>query len=447
MQFLRRLGAASLVVFACARAFALTHPGILSSRADIDFIKRQLQAGAQPWKTAYGKLSSSSFASLSYKPNPVASVDCGRYSSPNRGCTEELNDATAAYTHALLWALGGDAAHAKKAIEIMNAWPPVLKQHTLANATLQAGWSISVMMRGAELIRHTGAGWADADVARFSAMLRDVYLRDLRQKQGGVDGLISIFGNWDLTIIEGITAIGVFLDDEAVFQEGVARWRKRVPAYLYLASDGAQPVAPPDAPDATRAQIVSYWFGQDTFKDGLSEETCRDLIHFEYGLAAAADVAEIAWNQGLDLYAEESRRLTATMEFNAPFMTGTGAPAWLCKGTFQRPTAIDTWEIAYNHYHNRMGMALPNTEKIIAKVRPTGTNKHMAWETMTHAGLGSQGASSTKGQPPPGIEAARARGMILLFDGAGRPSPAVSRNGVTWTLAGKTISPRARVSP
>jgi hypothetical protein len=37
------------------------------------------------------------------KPNPRAVVECGANSLPNNGCTDERNDALAAYTQALLW--------------------------------------------------------------------------------------------------------------------------------------------------------------------------------------------------------------------------------------------------------------------------------------------------------------------------------------------------------
>ncbi|HET6284983.1 MAG TPA: alginate lyase family protein [Polyangia bacterium] len=310
---------------------------------------------------------------------------------PNIGCLEERADAHAAYAHALLWYLTGNQANADKAIAIMNAYATTLRAHTMANSTLQTGWSISVMIRAAEIIRHSGAGWSNADIDRFSTMVRNVYVRDLTQTQGGVDGLISIFGNWALTIIEGITASGVFLDDHALFDRGLEMWRARFPSYVYLTADGALPVAPPDAKNASRAQLVAYWFGQGEFRDGVSAETCRDIEHLEYGLAAAANVAEIALKQGVDLYQEQQQRFIAMLEFHAPFVTGTGAPSWLCNGQFTRASAIETWEIAYNHFHNRRGMALPNTLTVVNAVRPTGAvSFHMAWESLTHAELGSR---------------------------------------------------------
>jgi hypothetical protein len=43
-------------------------------------------------------------------PRPRATVECGSYSNPNNGCTEEREDAIAAYTTALAWSITGNAA-------------------------------------------------------------------------------------------------------------------------------------------------------------------------------------------------------------------------------------------------------------------------------------------------------------------------------------------------
>src|SRR5450432_1692745 len=104
------------------------HPGILVNRAQLDFVKSML--GVEPWKTAFTRANGNRLGSLTYAPTPIAVVECGSYSNPDIGCTDEKNDASAAYTQALLFYLTGQEAHAKKAIEIMNGWSAVLKDHT-----------------------------------------------------------------------------------------------------------------------------------------------------------------------------------------------------------------------------------------------------------------------------------------------------------------------------
>ena len=44
------------------------HPGISHNRAELEFVKSKLKAKEQPWRDAWEKLNSSSYAELSWKP-------------------------------------------------------------------------------------------------------------------------------------------------------------------------------------------------------------------------------------------------------------------------------------------------------------------------------------------------------------------------------------------
>jgi hypothetical protein len=361
-----------------------THPGVMVNRDQLDFVKGKVAAGASPWKGAFDKAKSSDHASLSYKPSPHATVECGPYSKPDIGCSDEKNDAIAAYTQALLWYLTGNEAYAKSSIHIMNAWSSTLQHHTNSNAPLQSAWVGSVFPRAAELIRHTYTGWAAADVARFEALLRNVYLPEV------INGSSSN-GNWELSMIEAAIDIGVFLDDQATFDKAVAMWKKRVPAYVYLKTDGALPVPPPSGNKSSSQALIDYWYHQSTFVDGLAQETCRDLGHVQYGLAAMTNAAETALIQGVDLYATEAKRITAAYEFHAQYLDGKAVPGWLCGGSLNAKSPDPMWEVGYNEYAGREGLSLPNTKALLGKIRPTGADHHMVWETLTHAGVGSVG--------------------------------------------------------
>jgi len=368
------------------------HPGILVTRPQLDFVKAKIAAGADPWATAFATAKASPLAAPTYTATPHAEVDCGSNSNPDYGCKDEQSDVAAAYTQALLWVFTGDEAYAKKAIEIMNAWSAVLKTHGLSNAPVQSGWTGAVFPRAAEIIRYTYGGWADEDVQRFATMLKTAYLpiTIAGTTQGiGSKGLVPN-GNWELVMIEASIAIAVFTDDRPTFEKAITMWRARVPSYIYMTSDGPTPVPPPSTTyDAT--QIASYWGNQTQFtENGIGQETCRDFHHLEYAFAAMINGAETARIQSVDLYDEQKDRIVAGFEFNTQFLDGTPAPAWLCGGTLDLPCG-HSFEIGYNHFANRLGMALPNTAKFIAKIRPTDADHHMVWETLTHAEVGSVG--------------------------------------------------------
>ena len=424
------------------------HPGVLVNQAQLDSIKKFVAAGKEPWKAAYTEALASTFSSLSYVPKPFDTVDCGAFNVPNDGCTEETSDSKAAYTHALLWYLNGNKAHAQKSIQIMNAWSAVLKAHTNTNAPLQSGWGATMFPRAAEIIRYTKAGWAQPDIDRFSDMLRKAYLPNMW------NGSPRSNGNWDLTMIEGMMGIGIFLDSVPVFDHAVSMWRQRVPAYFYMTTDGPYP--PPSPGDTTMVNkdlIITYWQGQTTFKDGLSQETCRDFNHTQFGIASTINAAEIARLQGVDLYGDEAKRLTTALEFHATFMNGAAVPAWLCDGKLHISTS-PTWEIAYNHFHNRMHTDMPNTLKLISRIRPTGTTATqwmMAWETLTHAETGGKAVLPMAPILTVGISQYRqdrrpVQGMKIVFvDGRGVLIQKIGKNGSPdWFLPnGKRYSSSA----
>lgn len=187
-------------------------------------------------------------------------------------------------------------------------------------------------------------------------------------------------------MLDAVTGIAVFLDDQDTFDHAVEMWRKRVDAYIYLESDGALPHAPPGSSKKGHDQLVEYWQGQSKFVDGLCQETCRDFSHTTMGLAAMINTAETARHQGLDLYKEKQDRIVKAMEFHANYINGASHPSWLCKGKLDI-SLYPMWEIAYNHYHGTKGVDMPHTEQLITKkLRPAGTDSHMvAWQTLTHA--------------------------------------------------------------
>jgi hypothetical protein len=210
-------------------------------------------------------------------------------------------------------------------------------------------------------------------------MLRNVYLPKV------INGAATSNGNWELVMMETTLGIAVFLEDRATYDRAVAKYRARVPAFVYLPSDGAMPRPPAGTSIDTRAEIVSYWQGQSTFFEGLTQETCRDFTHTGYGIASIADFAETTRIQGQDLYPEIADRLRTALGFQAKYELGTAPPSNLCGGTIHRGLGPVT-EVGYNHLHTRLGITMANTQTLTESRRPAGTNNlFVAWQTLTHA--------------------------------------------------------------
>lgn len=130
------IGAPSTAAFT-----TFTHPGVLVGTAQLDFTRNKVNSGSQPWKSSFDAMMASKYASLSRTPKPRAVVECGSYSDPNYGCTDEREDALAAYTLSLAWYVTREGKYADKAIQIMDAWSGTIKDHTNSNAPLQTGWA------------------------------------------------------------------------------------------------------------------------------------------------------------------------------------------------------------------------------------------------------------------------------------------------------------------
>ena len=275
----------------------------------------------------------------------------------------------------------GDVRYAHNAIRIMNAWANTLTGgHTLANGPVQAAWTGSVWPRAAEVIRGTFDGWSPAEITRFQKMLQEQYVPSV------INGS-SENGNKELAMSEALINIGVFNDDRALYEAGVRMWRGRAPAYIYLRSDGPKPVLPPDGQ-------MPFWGnkGKSTpFVDGLLQESMRDPHHANMGFSSMVNAAETARQQGLDLYAEQGDRIMAAMEYQAQFLPPNNTPV----PPYLEFSLQPTWEIAYNHFHHRLGLALPLMAKVIPTNRPTGADlNHMVWETLTHGDIGAAGLPS-----------------------------------------------------
>jgi hypothetical protein len=347
-----------------------THPGIMNNKTELDLIKQKINNGEQPWLNAFNALKASEFAALTYQASPFSLVECGSYNKPNIGCNQIVEDGMAVYAHALIWYFTDDVRYANKSKEIMSAWSYKYQQNTNSNARLVVAWAAPFYVNGAEIIRHSNIYWNTADVNSFNGMLTK-FITYLTADEAPLN-------NWILSRIEAHMAIAIFKDDRTAFNTAVERWKKYTRNYIYQTTDGAKP-------GWATAPI-----------NGFAMETCRDLGHLSLGIRSSLNAAQIAYQQGVDLFSLERKRLADTLELHGSWTTGSVAvPANVCGGTVitspANPVGISppigggsaTYEIASRHLVERLKMNLPYT---------TQMNKHnlfsaggwvTKWETLT----------------------------------------------------------------
>ncbi|MEN8774372.1 MAG: sulfatase-like hydrolase/transferase [Akkermansiaceae bacterium] len=330
-----------------ATAKEFLHPGISHSQENIDFIKAKIATGEEPWATAWKGVQSSRYSDLDWKPQPHAKVERGPYNNPNIGSSEFSQDAQASYTHAINWVLSGKEAHAKKAAQILNAWSGKLESISNHDARLLVGMEGYEYCNAAELLKHTWDGWPEDEQKRFAKMLRGIFYPTIK------DLYPTANGNWDASMLQTILAMGVFLDDREMFDHGVN---------YFLKGEG-------------NGAVRNY------FKpSGQCQESGRDQGHTQMGLDFLACTAEIAWNQGVDLYSATENRLLKGFEYTAKYNLGHDVPFEYYesyKGRYKAKKISDDsrgrlrpmYEKVLNHYQNRKGLKAEFTEQAVMKMR------------------------------------------------------------------------------
>jgi hypothetical protein len=292
------------------------------------------------------------------------------------------DDAFAAYTQALIWYFSNNNVYADRAVAILNSWAGL--QGFVAGDQqdkILAAWTGALFGPAAEIMRLYPA-WSANSISALQAMFRRAYYPQL-------NSMSTWDGNADLTQIDAMISIAVFNEDEGEFNLGLARMNTRIPAYFYLSSAGPVPNI-----DGDGGNINQFWYNPAQWVDGLTQETCRDFGHqVQFALGSVLHAMETAWHQGVDVYTPHQSRMVAAMELQArSFLTD--SMLGLCSQYSGAPSTnrYDTWEIGYNHYHNRQGVPLPNTLTLImTQIRPNAFRDARGWniayETLTHGNL------------------------------------------------------------
>jgi hypothetical protein len=361
-----------IVAFAWpAGAQPFMHPGLLHSADELVFVRQKLAVGEQPWQSAWEQLQSSDVASLDYVPKPFTKVVRGVRNNPDIGSSNMSNDAAAAYAHALQWSLTGNAAHAGKAIEILNAWSKTLESVSGHDARLLVGMDGVAFCNAAELIRHSKVGWPAEDQKQFERLIRQVFYPVIK------DFYPTANGNWDASMIQTMIAMGIYLDDRAMFEHAVEYYRNGK-------GNGA---------------ITKHFneFGQ-------CQESGRDQLHVQMGMGFLACACEMAWKQGVDLYGAADNRLAKGFEYTAKYNLGEDVPyarfrsvegrydyRTISRRTRRRFRPI--FERIVHHYHDRLRLEMPYSRRVTEKERPEGAHRqHMSWGTlMAYRGLSAKG--------------------------------------------------------
>ncbi|WP_144916059.1 alginate lyase family protein [Mucilaginibacter frigoritolerans] len=342
------------------------HPGLLQSQASLDKIYYAVQNKTEPQYGSYELLEENPLAQADYKmrgPFKIIARDGDyKYTKPKMEA-----DFSAAYLNALMWAATKKETHAKKSLEILEAYADSLQLIPPTNdAPLLAGLEGNKIVNAAEILRYTYKGITASQIEKIKKMIVKVFLPvcDNFYNQPPYTN-----GNWGACVTNMYLGSAVFLDN-------LKMYNKAVDFYLNGYDNGN----------------VKHYIDSLT---GQVQESGRDQVHTMLGIGCLASTCEIAYNQGDDLYSAYNNRLLLGFEYvakynlgyNVPFQTYkevTGKYSNLSKiSDKDRGMLIPIYEMVYNHYVRIKDFQMPYTAKMIAKMQPEGFDSaHMGFGTL-----------------------------------------------------------------
>jgi len=317
---------------------SFVHPGLSHKKSDLDRMRYQVEAKIDPWYTSYQEMCTKSTASFDYTVQGNTSLHEVYRDAPRTNKNIFEDDSRAAYYNALRWYIEGDVRYAEKAVECLNAWTGLTYiQHN--GTTGLTSNMIIIMLEAAELIKSTYSGWSASEIEAFEDMLlypgySDTTIPPNEGTEGTWYWRASKFepvraGNQELCAIRTTLALGVFLDDEKIYD----RAKRYITKFPGRVDDIPFPTGPHVRGAETNSNIyrISYNMTVETtipnfygngaitnyiYENGQCEESSRDQAHTSFGLGLLCSVGEIAWNQGDDLWANTNSRILLGLEYS-----------------------------------------------------------------------------------------------------------------------------------
>ncbi len=351
---------------------AFLHPGLLNTALDLERIAEKVKNGEEPYLSGYNALLANSYAQIG-NHRAVGTIIRG---GTGDNCALLYRDVHRAYLCAIRWKISGDATYGDCARDILNGWSKTLKKVTgNADRYLASGIYGYEMACAAEIVRD----YPGFEKEGMQDMLMNVFYKPLVERflysnEYGKDHndahIMNYWANWDLCNMAAAISIGVFCDRRDIYE-------RAIDYYKFGPGNGSVLNFVPklyEGSEDTLGVPVGQW-----------QEAGRDMEHTQLGLGLAAVVCEIAWNQGDDIYSWANNRFLYGAEYVAQYHLGQNVPftsyywysgnagIWSSQSEISEKAGIrPVFEMIYNHYNKRMGVAAPGIEKLLETVRPEG---------------------------------------------------------------------------
>jgi len=257
------------------------HPGVVLTKANLREIERGVRSGREPWK--------SWFKQYDGDPSGVGVAgqfeEYGRNPDLHRG--EFQSDMWQLYRMAMLWTVKKDRRAAEKGMEILRTYAQKHKRWSGVESSFMRGDCMNCVV-AAEILRWTYPGWTEQDTTDltryFSEMWWDPYI--------GGDNTGAGSHLW--TANQGTIGLKVALE-AAIFCDDRVRFNMCLNAFLTDPLTGLE----------------------NSLPNGELGDTGRDTGHWTAQAIDYGWICQMAWAQGIDLFAQRNYRMIAISEFLA----------------------------------------------------------------------------------------------------------------------------------
>jgi len=329
---------------------------VLLAEPRLAVLRSRLAQKAEPTWSAWLKLKADADANLGRQPHVSAEWYVPGYYSNAEGHTKTkaglMDDANAAYGLALAYRMTGDERYAVAAVRLINAWATGVRTFSMKDdSTLSFSYHFPAMIFAAALVDRS-LSWPGADKEVFRVFVRDKAL------PMNCMGRANNWGNWGLVLV---MASAAYLQDQALFDKAVARWKEFIERQI--AEDGRLP----------------HEVNRNGGRSGL--------WYSHFSLMPQTLAAEIARVNRVDLYDYRSpsgRTLRLAFDRVADWARRPETfPYW--KGDIEELHGRD-----YVSYFEVLNVRWPNADAtaLLAEGRPLSARHSAPALTFTHGGIG-----------------------------------------------------------
>lgn len=158
--------------------FAFEHPGGMHPKAQIEYVRQQIEQKNEPYYSAFRQLLKMTDAAIVQEHHATADFSIpGYYVKPDEHITNSLglaSDAFSAYACALAWQLTRETSYGDRVLYFINAWSKINKRYSDSDGPLVMSYTGTAMVIAAELMCDY-PDWKNEDKQLFTVWLKEVY--------------------------------------------------------------------------------------------------------------------------------------------------------------------------------------------------------------------------------------------------------------------------------